>query len=283
MKGFLKAYYYRLVRNIPFWLSLGAVLLISVVSSIIIGYMNISNSSAGQAYAFSASTLLQYLLNPFRMIPLVIDIIIIFFLGADWHFGTMRNLVLSGKNRLVIYFSGLIIALTIYLAFFVITLLPMLILNTPLQLHLTNNSITVTSLSQTLLIDLFWGLAMSVVAWSCSYMVHNRGIALAITLGLAIFFQVSNVFVPLFEFMNSGALVNTESGATLFLHINELFPDYQVSLGPTVTGLDQATVGNFPFSGRTVPMILNAFGTSLFVSALFGFFGGFAFLKRDMK
>lgn len=125
MKQLLQNYYFRLKKNTLFYTVLAVIVLylLFVVFFSFLGTLTYDSKTDKFFYVPSEIPLDYLYFNFFSPtgILLLVQVCIVELLSKDYKYDTFRNMLLAGKSRKQVFFSSLIVSLSIYLFFFLLT------------------------------------------------------------------------------------------------------------------------------------------------------------------
>jgi|GEM_PF-2814470 hypothetical protein len=277
MSDLLKMYFFRLFKDKVFWICLGLGVGIAFLETIVYGIaVNMTKNSANDIGNVLVISTQSFSALSFTNLPALFGpAICFFFLTREFHDGTIRNMILSGKKRVDIYLSAVIVA-------FVICYLNVLVDEAfiwsfgslfGLSSGLSDAAAVGRFLSS---MGIFFVISLMYVsvAVSLCFLVPNAfgsfGIFIGFTLGLALLYSLISLVLPLLvtnNIMSSGA----------YQVIQESMTTYQT------TYLEEYFIAPSIDATRFVWVSLWASGEAVIIGGSFLFFGGWRFNKSDLK
>jgi len=286
MFNLFKSYWFRLKRFPFFWVAVGLVALVAIVSVSIVTtvsyYAYAYAQSIGEVYTASISlTYLSYqFLIPSSLVPIVILLIIAIFFLRDVQHGVYRNQLLSGFSRTQVYLGTIIFSYFIFFAIFAAFLIPFYVVGACMPRNLLPISILDAQTSSlSYLVILITDLALPVILDSVILMTQNRGASIGIFFG--IYFLVSMF-----------GLITTFSSMYGHYQLAEFFTNYQISTASAIVPdfdtaikieLVNGAYQSSRVTGRTIPLILKTVFTKVFYMAAFGVVGGVVYNRRSLR
>ncbi len=278
MADILKMYFFRLFKDKVFWICLGigvaVVLLDTIAYGVAQNLLKDSTNHANDLFTISSQSLgaLSFMGLPSLLGPAFC----FFFLTREFHDGTIRNMILSGKKRIDIYLSAVIVAFVIcYLNVvideaFIWSFGSLFGLSTGLS-----DAAAVGRFFSSLGIFFILSLMFVAIAAGLCFLMPNAFGSFGIYLGFVLLLAL--VFV-LFSTVFSSLASNGNLSASFFQTFQESMTAYQITyLEGYPSALDVAVTARFGY----VALWASLEAVILGGAALF--FGGWKFIRSDLK
>ena len=277
MKDILKMYLFRLFKDKVFWIFLAIGVGIVVLETFVLGF--IANILKDEPYNVNSLLSVSYesltTMDLTGKPSLIGPIFCFFFLTREFHDGTIRNMILSGKKRIDIYISAGIIALFICYVNIVVdetfiwSLGPIFGVSTGLT-----DAAAVGSFFSSLGVLLILSLLFVSIALCLCFLVPNAfgsfGIYIGIVFGFAIIYGLVSIILPIL--VGNGTINGSFS-----LSLTEAMTTYQISY------FEQYPFAGLVDSARIGWVALWASGETVVLGGAALFLGGWKFNKADLK
>jgi hypothetical protein len=218
MKNLLTASFYRLRKEKGYWVALILTCAIAFLIALIVGIIHVENAKLENADSLGLHNYSTAIFDVFfaegsgNLASFPIGVIGIFaassFVSKEWRYHTIRNSILSGKSRLEIYFSLLLMALgiafSLILAYQIIYWLVGACFQVPFvtSFELSNDPSFSLHFFYAFMTEFFIYMMLVVMATAWGFIIQNPWGALGCFFGALLFFYILNLILALVEALN---------------------------------------------------------------------------------